>query len=59
MKTERDSEDMMKLALVQDLTNCLKSLDKLGANIAAAHVDAAIHDLLSKIASIHNKSKMD
>lgn len=46
MSREPNGDTMTHLALVDDLTECLKSLDRIGANIAAAHVDAAIHELL-------------
>lgn len=31
--------------LAQTLTNCRAALDELGAQVAAAHVDAALHAL--------------
>ena len=46
MSYEQNGDTMTHLALVDDLTACLKALDQLGANVAAAHVDAAIHALL-------------
>lgn len=36
-----------RLALVEQLAQCLRRLDQLGATLAAAHVDAAIHELLA------------
>lgn len=46
MSREQNGDTMTQLALVDDLTACLKALDLIGANVAAAHVDAAIHELL-------------
>ncbi len=49
MSYEQNGDTMTHLALVDDLTACLKALDQLGANVAAAHVDAAIHALLRSV----------
>lgn len=45
-------------ALIGDLRECMHRLDQIGANLAAVHVDAAIHSLLSSLAS-GNSSKTD
>jgi hypothetical protein len=57
--TEQDSNAMTQLAVLQELTACLRALDQLGAGVAAAHVDAAIHDLLDKLASLKISSKSE
>lgn len=44
--------------LLGNLRDCLCRLDQIGANTAAAHVDAAIHALLSSLES-GDQSKTD
>ena len=42
------SEQMNMEMLVQQLTACLDELDRIGAHIPAAHVDAAINALMRR-----------
>lgn len=49
MNTNSDSDMELPTALIWELRDCLIRLDSLGANTAAAHVDAAIHALLGDL----------
>lgn len=43
--------------LLQTLTDCLRALDQLGQDVAAAHVNAAIHALLAADAPQRDSSE--
>ncbi len=42
MVQEQDPRDQVSPALLQTLLGCLAELDRIGAHVAAAHLDAAI-----------------
>jgi hypothetical protein len=45
--------------LVETLTGCLSELDAVGAQIAAAHVDSALHALQRQYGATLNTSKAE
>lgn len=45
--------------LVETLHNCLVELDQVGAQIAAAHVDSALHALQRQFGLRRNNSNPD
>lgn len=49
----------MNSAIVDRLLGCLAELDAQGESIAAAHVDAALHELTHKEGSVQESSEMD
>ena len=49
MNTSSDSDMEQPTALIGELRDCLIRLDQMGANMAAVHVDAAIHALLGQL----------
>ncbi|WP_176399732.1 hypothetical protein [Novosphingobium sp. B 225] len=49
----------MNTAIIERLLACLVELDAQGENIAAAHLDATIHELLQQNSSNKNTFKMN
>lgn len=45
--------------LVEQLSACLDELDRIGAHIPAAHVDAALHALRRRYEPLRYPSEMD
>jgi hypothetical protein len=45
--------------LVERLTECLADLDRIGAHIPAAHVDAALHALQPRYDAVPYPSELD
>lgn len=46
-------------AIVERLMACLTELDRLGNGVASAHIDAAIHAILSDSANASDSAEMD
>lgn len=59
MVQEQEPRDEVSPALLQTLMGCLAELDRIGAHVAAAHLDAAILALPGVEITFGNPSKID
>jgi len=58
-RKQRKVTDLIKVTILKfALIRCQRQLDRMGASVAAAHLDAAIHALDESAAQIRKASKL-